>query len=502
MRFFVFIILVLFTFSINAQSIPSYIPTNGLIGYWPLDDSLVVDIHGNNNGFNVGATPATDRHGIADKCLEFNGGSQYALINNTITNNPDSFTVSMWIYLDTINGTSNQNDRIILQHGINGTWKFTSRPADNAIKFVRYVNATTTRTAISFPQSNSWINVVGVFRSTVSPPLVEIYINGVQIDISAANGLWYTVPFTDITIGGDNSGNNAFDGKIDDIAVWDRVLSNTEIQQIFVGCNSNFLSQPQNTTSTDSANFSISHSSLNSTFQWQEYDNNSWSDLSDGVNYTGTQTPDLTVYNLSGQMDGYLYRCIVNGCDLDTSDVAILTVPCFYDITTQPQTQSSVDSCVFIVDHSDPLATYRWQINYGIGWSDLTSSGQFDGTQDKILKVYNVNATLNGSAVRCIIDNQCDIDTSNVAYIFYSDLNLEDNLLENLKVYPNPTSDIITVESEVGYNYRLTSLNGKVLYQFSGNKKIDLSEYPSGSYILEVYLENYLLKRVKVLKAS
>ena len=55
--------------------VPSYVPTNGLAGYWPFTGNAN-DVSGNgNNGTNNGATLTTDRFGNANSAYSFNGTS-------------------------------------------------------------------------------------------------------------------------------------------------------------------------------------------------------------------------------------------------------------------------------------------------------------------------------------------------------------------------------------------------------------------------------------------
>lgn len=62
--------------------------------------------------------------------------------------------------------------------------------------------------------------------------------------------------------------------------------------------------------------------------------------------------------------------------------------------------------------------------------------------------------------------------------------------IESLKVYPNPTTGILTINSEdlIGENLTLTDLNGKIVFSFKATEKltkIDLSNYSKGIYTLK-----------------
>ena len=61
----------------NAQ-IPSYVPTDGLVGWWPFNGNANDESGNGNNGVVNGATLTEDRNGVANAAYSFNG---QALIN-------------------------------------------------------------------------------------------------------------------------------------------------------------------------------------------------------------------------------------------------------------------------------------------------------------------------------------------------------------------------------------------------------------------------------------
>jgi hypothetical protein len=66
--------------------IPSYVPTNGLVGYWPFNGNAN-DVSGNgNNGVVSGATLTTDRFGAANKAYSFNGSSNFISVSPSLSN--------------------------------------------------------------------------------------------------------------------------------------------------------------------------------------------------------------------------------------------------------------------------------------------------------------------------------------------------------------------------------------------------------------------------------
>jgi len=80
---------------------------------------------------------------------------------------------------------------------------------------------------------------------------------------------------------------------------------------------------------------------------------------------------------------------------------------------------------------------------------------------------------------------------------------LETNI--NISVYPNPTSDFITIlnEKPTSVSIELIDINGKVLLQEKNTKtekQLDFSPYTRGVYFLILKQEEKLIKSFKIIK--
>ncbi|MFM2135838.1 MAG: hypothetical protein RL021_1238, partial [Bacteroidota bacterium] len=67
-------VFVLFLLSVTAQ-VPSYVPTNGLVGWWPFNGNANDESGNGNNGAVNGATLVEDRIGNALSAYYFNGNT-------------------------------------------------------------------------------------------------------------------------------------------------------------------------------------------------------------------------------------------------------------------------------------------------------------------------------------------------------------------------------------------------------------------------------------------
>ena len=80
----------------TMAQVPSYVPTNGLVGWWPFTGNAN-DISGNNlNGTATGATLTTDRFGNATSAYNFVNTGQYINFFSSNTWMQGSYSISFW----------------------------------------------------------------------------------------------------------------------------------------------------------------------------------------------------------------------------------------------------------------------------------------------------------------------------------------------------------------------------------------------------------------------
>ena len=85
------------TFSVFGQNIPSYVPTNGLVGWWPFNGNADDESGNGNNGTVNGATLTSDRFGGSNSAYSFDGIDNYIKLLFNPVSNPTDFTVSVWV---------------------------------------------------------------------------------------------------------------------------------------------------------------------------------------------------------------------------------------------------------------------------------------------------------------------------------------------------------------------------------------------------------------------
>ena len=223
------VLLVFFSILVNSQ-IPSNIPTNGLVAYWGFSGNAN-DSSGNNfNGTNNGAILTTDRFGNANSAYSFNGTSSYIAVPHNATFNMQKATWNVWVKINaasTGNGYYIFGKRDNAQHHVNF---YESLGAGRAII------GWTTNQASSVGTINitgSWHLISMTYDQTLSTNNLKSYLDGVYYQSATVQ------PFSflngDIRFGIEANFNywQPLNGLIDDASIYNRVLTQTEIQQLF-----------------------------------------------------------------------------------------------------------------------------------------------------------------------------------------------------------------------------------------------------------------------------
>jgi hypothetical protein len=198
------------------------IPTAGLVAYYPFNGNANDESGNGNNGTVHGAALTSDRFSGTNRAYSFNGTSDYIEVSsssqlNIVTN----LTISSWIYCNGLNFLGGIISKY--QHG--GTNGYTLRLGPNSpYSSIDFNNVNTSNGIISLSQ---WYHVLGIATSTS----VKIYVNGILV--LSSNPYWQMQTNSDpVRIGLDYS-QRYFNGRIDDIRLYNRVLTEQEIQALY-----------------------------------------------------------------------------------------------------------------------------------------------------------------------------------------------------------------------------------------------------------------------------
>ena len=93
------------------SQVPSYVPSNGLVGWWPFNGNANDESGNGNNGTVNGATLTTDRNGLTNSSYSFSSDNQNITINGLYQNGISEYSVSGWFYK--LSSTINQEGTLV-----------------------------------------------------------------------------------------------------------------------------------------------------------------------------------------------------------------------------------------------------------------------------------------------------------------------------------------------------------------------------------------------------
>ena len=228
-------------------------PTDGLVGWWPFNGNANDESGNGNNGTVNGATLTEDRFGMANKSYNFNAlnwssgsGGDYIYIPFDTIFNSDMISVSLWMWRNsTLDFGLGQRPIARFEGGYNNPngqqWQLAiSEPNAPIISSVVYAPSSNNDQNYMLISGETYgLNVWQNVTFTLENGNFKQYLNGLLIaDTSIADFELNTNSSSGISIGLSIQANgnwHPFDGKLDDIAIYNRALSPEEITALYTG---------------------------------------------------------------------------------------------------------------------------------------------------------------------------------------------------------------------------------------------------------------------------
>ncbi len=440
--------------TISMAQVPTYVPTSGLLAWWPFSGNATDESGNGNNGTNFGATLTQDRNGNLNSAYSFSGNK--ITTPNQVIPQYQSFTVSFWVKPSSTAGVQEFMSQNFWPSafyvGMNGGY---IRCGDTWASTGAYVN------------NSVWQNIV-IVRNY--PSNVSIFINGV---IAA------TQP-TDIILGGSPSdplvfgkqyGSNLeyYSGVLDDIGIWNRALSWNEVCQLYYNPNFNISALTSTVCAGNSVTLTTSGAS---TYTWSNSSNmpSIVVSPSTSVNYTVNGT------TLSGCNVVATKSIIVNPSPIITFNVGDSTSIC-------------LGANTLLYASSAPLTSFFWSVGI-TSFSIIVSPTVTTNYTTTATNVYGCTK----SAVCKVVVNSCtginEVD----------EINLVD-------VYPNPTNGFLNISltSELSQNSSLEIYDalGKLVFKqvlVNELNTVNIYNLVNGIYTFKVLNNSNLMKTGKLIK--
>jgi len=219
------------------------------------------------------------------------------------------------------------------------------------------------------------------------------------------------------------------------------------------------------------------------------------------VVFTYTNSSTLTVTQLAGLSSGSAFPVgvttntfeVSNGTQMDTCSFTVTVLDTTLPVVTCP---TNVTTCDSVVTGISPT-TFD---NCGNEIVDYLLSGATTGSGngDANGMIFNVGVT---TVQYTVTDISGNVETCSFNVEVQSCVGINENSLNYIEIYPNPTYGIVTINLKrliTNAEYSITSIEGKVVQQnrFTGNQLvIDLRNEPKGVYFLKI--ENQVTKLIK-----
>jgi hypothetical protein len=212
-----------------AQTVPSYVPTAGLVGWWPFNGNANDESGNGNNGVLMnGVTLCPDRNNNLNNAYNFDGNNDY--IQTPINSNYNNYSFSAWINPNIIsqmylfgNDDEASSGKSMYLTNSGGLSIYNCHPIPSSNCYVIQSAVTASNTIVS----NIWTHVL----ASVNSGTVTYYVNG--INVGQGNGVEIFGINWVIGAKGNLFTQLPFNGKLDDIGVWDRALTDCEIQKLY-----------------------------------------------------------------------------------------------------------------------------------------------------------------------------------------------------------------------------------------------------------------------------
>jgi len=227
-------LLPLLTLTTQAQSSV----TNGLVAYWNFDAKNYKDSVGTFDGTENGANPIAFVDGKTGfgQAIQLDGADQFVEITGRDANyDPDqlafeggSVTIAGWFTV----GTFDKSWQALIAKGEGSNWRVARNSANPSMS---YAGGLTDAVGTTDVTDGNWHHFAAISDAAGAVFGTGIYIDG-QLDGTIDGQAALAVNGSNVRIG-DNPGATGrnWNGKVDDLAIWNRVLSADEITALYAG---------------------------------------------------------------------------------------------------------------------------------------------------------------------------------------------------------------------------------------------------------------------------
>ncbi len=212
--------------------------TNGLVAYWSFDNSDFKDSIGIADGTAHGTEPIAFVAGKTGfgKAIQLDGTDQYVEITGRNEGyDPDelamaggSISISIWFTVDAFD----KSWQALIAKGENNNWRVARNSSTSGVS---YAGGLTDALGDVDVSDGNWHHLVAISDATGAAWGTAIYIDG-ELDGSIAGAAALTSNGKSVMIGENpDSAGRQWRGQVDDVGIWNRVLTEAEIKDLYSG---------------------------------------------------------------------------------------------------------------------------------------------------------------------------------------------------------------------------------------------------------------------------
>ncbi len=259
--FLLVISFILPSFILKAQNIPNAPPTEGLVAWYPFNGNAEDASVNSNYGSIYGSQFSTDKLNKANSAIIQNGDPNYIRTQSAVNNVANNFTISFWVYplkndiikSQGVIGTEGTGNMAVIHPAHGSTWGTASNNAGvgvnvgiNQIQIVEHTHLYIASSLVYPSNLIGWNHITVVYKDHVP----SLYLNGIFVakgmasaiqNVRPSNGFcsWYKESgFGRSFSPNGTTGGNQFNGSYDEIMIYNRPLSDSEVLQLYNSANS------------------------------------------------------------------------------------------------------------------------------------------------------------------------------------------------------------------------------------------------------------------------
>jgi len=214
------------------QSLVIKVNPIGLVAYYPFNGNANDESRNMNHGIAVGPDLTADRFNKEDSAYSFNGIDDLVYLGTELNliNNANSLTIAAWVYPYEVSPSGTGRGYAIIGEGLGGD-NYHFFIGDNVLMFLFNSNGIESAFAGSdqaLIEANKWQFITVTYDGAN----VTFY-NNAQPDTTTPASGNIDGNTSMLCIGSSDDISNFFNGKIDDLMIFNRALSDEEIKSLF-----------------------------------------------------------------------------------------------------------------------------------------------------------------------------------------------------------------------------------------------------------------------------